>query len=219
MSKVFIVIPGLNEEKHIGRVIRKARSAGFKDIVFVDDGSRDKSARVAEKEGATVLSHAINLGKGAAAKTGCDYALQQGARIIVLIDGDGQHKPEDIPRVLKVLKGRDIVFTHRAFNKNMPFVYRFGNWFINQSTYILFGLKLKDTQCGFRAMTREAYEKVRWTSPDYTMESEMISLAGKNGLKYAEIPIRTIYHDKYKGTSIWDGVRIFLNMVKFRVLK
>ena len=219
MDNVFIVIPGLNEEKHIESVIRRTRKAGFKEIIFVDDGSKDKSAEIAEKAGASVLTHAVNLGKGAAAKTGCDYALQENADVIVLMDADGQHNPEDIPRLLKALKGKDIVFSYRTLNKEMPFVYRFGNWFINKSTETLFRIRLRDTQCGFRAMTRNAYRKIRWESIDYTMESEMISLSGKHKLKYKEIPIKTIYHDKYKGTSVLDGVKIFLNMVKFRVLR
>ncbi len=219
MDNVFIVIPGLNEEKHIGSVIRRTKRAGFKEIIFVDDGSKDKSAEIAEKAGASVLTHAVNLGKGAAAKTGCDYALQENADVIVLMDADGQHNPEDIPRLLKALKGKDIVFSYRTLNKEMPFVYRFGNWFINKSTETLFRIRLRDTQCGFRAMTRNAYRKIRWESIDYTMESEMISLSGKHKLKYKEIPIKTIYHDKYKGTSVLDGVKIFLNMVKFRVLR
>jgi hypothetical protein len=83
---------------------------------------------------------------------------------------------------------------------------------------ILYGIRLNDTQCGFRAFSGDAYKKIRWNASDYSMESEMISRAGKQRLKYVQIPIRTIYSDKYKGTTILDGIRIVINMVRWRLL-
>ncbi len=218
MDKTFIVIPGYNEEKSIQNVILRAKKQGFDKVIVVDDGSNDNTARESEEAGGTVLRHAVNLGKGAAAKTGCDYALKKGAKTIILMDADGQHKPEDIPRILKALKGKDIVFGYRKFDKKMPFVMRFGNWFINTITMVLSGVKLKDTQCGFRAMTSNAYKKIRWEADDYSMESEMIDKAGKNNLKYSEVPIDTIYKDKFKGTTIFDGIKIVINIIRFRLL-
>ena len=99
----------------------------------------------------------------------------------------------------------------------MPFVLRFGNWFISGVVRILYGISLKDTQCGFRAFSQLAYKKIRWNASDYSMESEMISRAGKQRLKYAQIPIGTIYSDKYKGTTIIDGIKIVLNMVWWKI--
>jgi glycosyltransferase involved in cell wall biosynthesis len=218
-KKSFIIIPGLNEEQQIGNVISRTKKEGFKNIVFVDDGSQDGSALAAKKAGAIVLKHVINLGKGAAAKTGCDYALKNGANIIVLMDADGQHRPEEIKKLVNALKGKDIVFGYRRLNNKMPAVMRIGNWGINKASEVINGIRISDTQSGFRCMTSEAYKKIRWRSNNYSMESEMIANAARQKLKYEEVPIDTIYHDNYKGTTVIDGVKIFFNMLKFRVQK
>lgn len=216
-KNIFIIIPGYNEESHIYDVVLRVKKQGFKNVVFVDDGSRDKSGELAKKAGAKVLRHIVNMGKGAAAKTGCDYALKSGADILVLLDADGQHKPEDIKKFIGKINNKDIVFGYRKLNENMPAVMRLGNWGINKSSHIINGIKVRDTQSGFRCMTADAYRKVRWTSNNYSMESEMISNVAKHRLKYAEIPIETIYLDGFKGTTVIDGVKIFINMLKFKI--
>jgi hypothetical protein len=101
----------------------------------------------------------------------------------------------------------------------MPIVFRIGNKFINYATKFLYNMDLKDTQCGFRAMTAKTYKKVRWEANDYSMETEMIANAGKHNLKYSEIPVKTIYSDRYKGTTIVDGIRIVINMLIWRFKK
>jgi UDP-N-acetylglucosamine---dolichyl-phosphate N-acetylglucosaminyltransferase len=216
-QKIFIIIPGLNEEKHIGEVVARTRKLGFENILFIDDGSHDKSSEMAKKAGAKVLRHIVNLGKGSAAKTGCDYAINNGADILVLMDADGQHKPEDLKKMLDALKNNDIVFGYRQLNKNMPLMMRIGNWGINTSSKFINGISINDTQSGFRCMTSEAYNKIKWYSNDYSMETEMISKVAKHKLKYAQVPIETIYHDEYKGTTVIDGIKIFINMLKYKI--
>ena len=210
-SNVWAVIPAYNEEKNIAKIIKKAKKY-VDGIIVVDDGSKDKTKEAAEKANAVVLKHIVNLGKGAALKTGCDYAVKNGAELIVALDADAQHNPDYIPRFIEKLKKYDIVFSYRKASKKMPFVLRFGNWFISRVARFLYGISLNDTQCGFRAFSKEAYKKVRWSVSDYSMESEMISKAGKQRLKYVQIPIQTIYSDKYKGTTIIDGIKIVLSM-------
>lgn len=215
----WIVIPGYNEAKHIPKVIESLKKLGYKNILFVDDGSTDESLHKAEQAGAIVLSHVVNIGKGAAAKTGCDYAVEQGAKIIVLMDADGQHKSKDVPRFIEALKKSksDIVFGYRIMNSGMPPVMKFGNKLIGIVTVLLDGINLHDTQSGFRCFTARTYKKIRWKSNDYSMESEMISNVAKKKLKFSEIPIQTIYTDKFKGTTIFDGIKIFINIIKFRI--
>ena len=216
LKNVWAVIPAYNEEKNILGIIRRTKAYVGK-IIVVDDGSKDNTKKIAEKEGAVVLRHIINLGKGSSLKTGCDYAFGKGAKFAVAIDADAQHNPEDIPRFISKLKNNDIVFSYRTSSAKMPIVLMFGNWFISNAARILYGIKLKDTQCGFRAFSKEAYKKIRWNASDYSMESEMISRAGKQRLKYVQIPIETIYSDKYKGTTIIDGVKIVLDMVWWKI--
>lgn len=216
ISNIWAVIPACNEENNITNIVKKTKKyAG--NVVVVDDGSRDRTKALAEKSGAMVLRHVINLGKGAALKTGCDYAIKRGAQYIIALDADAQHNPDNIPRFIEKLKKYDIVFSYRKASKKMPLVLRFGNWLISGVVRVLYGINLNDTQCGFRAFSKEAYKKIRWNVSDYSMESEMISRAGKQRLKYVQVPIETIYSDKYKGTTIIDGIKIVLNMVWWKL--
>ncbi|MBI4452503.1 glycosyltransferase family 2 protein [Candidatus Woesearchaeota archaeon] len=215
-NNIWVVIPACNEEKNIFKVIKKAR-AFADEVLLVDDGSTDKTASLGEKAGATVLRHIINLGKGASLKTGCDFALKSGARFIVVLDADAQHDPHDIPRFIEKLNKYDIVFSYRKLSRKMPLVLRFGNWIISNIVELLYGIRINDTQCGFRAFSRESYKKIRWNAPDYSMESEMIARAGRQRLKYVQIPIQTIYSDRYKGTTVIDGIKIVLNMIWWKL--
>jgi len=214
----FVVIPAHNEENNIRKVISKTKKY-ISNIIVVDDGSKDKTSEEAEKEGIIVLKHIINVGKGAALKTGCDYAVKHGASKIIVLDADAQHEPSQIPAFLKELKNADAVLGYRELSKEMPFILKFGNWFINKITKLLYGISLHDTQCGYRAFTVNAYKKIRWKSPDYSMESEMIANIGKRNLRYREIPIKTIYSDRYKGTTIIDGIKIVCNLFWWRLSK
>ena len=216
MKKTFVVIPAYNEELHIAKVIKKTKKYA-KNIIIVDDGSNDNTVKIAENTGVTVLKHVVNLGKGSSLKTGCDFAIRMGAEKIIVMDSDGQHDPQEIPRFEKGLAKKDIVFGSRSLNKKMPVILKTGNKIINGISNFLFGIQLKDTQSGFRAFTRAAYRKIRWESQDYSVESEIIANAGKSELKYKEIKIKTIYSDKYKGTTIIDGVKIVLNMIWWRI--
>lgn len=213
-----VIIPAYNEERHIAQVVAGALQH-VSTVIVVDDGSRDSTSEKAEKSGAQVLRHRVNLGKGAALKTGCDYALQQGASRMVVIDADGQHDPQEIPRFLELLQQKDIIFARRKVSAAMPFVLKFGNRFISLAATALYGVRIHDTQCGYRAFTAPAYQKVRWTATDYFMETEMIINTGKHHLNYTEYPIETIYADRYKGTTVVDGMKIVLKLCGRRLIK
>ncbi len=148
----FLIIPAHNEEGRISKVIIDSKKH-VKKIIVIDDGSRDNTVEEAKSCGVKVLKHKINLGKGAALKTGCDYALSKGAEKIVVIDADGQHDPNEISKFISALEEKDIIFSYRKQNEKMPSVLRFGNWFINNSINKLFNIKIKDSQCGYRAFT------------------------------------------------------------------
>ena len=214
-NDVWVVIPARNEQKTIGAVLQKTKKL-YSNIVVVDDGSTDKTAVIAKKY-ATVLRHIVNMGKGAALKTGCDYAVKKVARKIVVMDADSQHSPADIAKFLKKLAKKDIVFGYRQLDEHMPLILMVGNQFINQTTKLLYKMNLRDTQCGFRAFTAAAYKKIRWKANDYSMESEMIANAGKHTLRYAEVPIATIYKDRYKGTTVLDGMKIVRDMLLWKL--
>ncbi|MEA2037350.1 MAG: glycosyltransferase family 2 protein [Nanoarchaeota archaeon] len=217
-SRVFAVIPAYNEAANIRSVIKEVkRYAG--NIIVVDDGSKDETYEEAKKERVIVLKHIINLGKGAALKTGCDCAVREGADKIVVLDADAQHEPSEIPNFLSELDNASVILGYRKPSKDMPFVLKLGNGFINKTTKLLYGVALHDTQCGYRAFTSNAYKKIKWKSSNYSMESEMISNIGKRRLKYKEVPVKTIYADKYKGTTIIDGIKIVLNLFWWRLTR
>ena len=215
-----IIIPAYNEEKTIKEIIRRAKYSNPKSlIIVVSDGSKDKTVKIASDEGVIVIDKKENRGKGFVARLGCDYAYNKNYEKIVLIDADGQHNPEDIPRFIKALDVSDLVFSYRVGGKQ-PFVYKFGNWGLNLMTWILYGKKLKDTQSGLRAFNRKAYGQIRWNSTGYPMESEMI--ARSKGLRYRELAIKKIYSKEHKGadkgTSVSTGLKIGWKLIVWKII-
>jgi len=219
---VGVVIPARNEAARIGQVL-----AGLDPDVHglpvvamvVDDGSSDRTADVARAQGARVISHAINLGKGAALKTGCEAVIAAGCDVLVVMDADGQHRPSDLPLMVSpLLAGQaDLVLARRHFTRDMPATMRLGNVGLSRLFTLLFGATFHDTQCGLRAFTASAYPRLDWIATDYAVETEMLVRAARAHLRTVEVEIETIYHDAYKGTTIADGMRILANMVRWRM--
>ena|SRR3989344_2488577 len=213
-----VIIPAYNEGKTIFEVISKTKSFA-KDIMVVDDGSWDNTSAEAARAGAVVLRHKVNLGKGAALKTGCDFAVRQGAQKIVTMDADGQHDPKEIPSFVSALDQHQIAFGSRKAPKSMPGVFKFGNKVITKTLQTLYGVRVEDSQCGYRSFRAEAYPQIRWEATDYYVETEMAIRTGKKKLTHTTVPIETIYADKYKGTTVIDGVAIVAKMIGWRLWK
>ncbi|MEM4756073.1 MAG: glycosyltransferase family 2 protein [Candidatus Woesearchaeota archaeon] len=225
-QNVVVIIPAYNEQKTIATAVSNALP--YADaIVVVNDGSVDATlSKVLAlrrqssecKKKLHVLSHVINLGKGATLTTGIEYARASLAPdYLVLMDADLQHQATDIPKFLKALKNADIVFGYRTYSKTMPLVFRLGNKGLNFFVWLLYGISIPDTQCGFRAMKASVYPKIQWQSTKYSVESEMIAKTAKAGLSYALVPIPTIYHEAYKGTTVIDGIKILFNMLLWKI--
>lgn len=213
----FVIIPAFNEEERIGRVIRGVKKY-TQNIIVVDDSSTDKTGEVAKKEKAVVLRHRINLGKGAAMKTGVEMAFSLGVETVVLMDADGQHDPKHIPDFLaKLDEDHDIVFGSRNLSFGVPLVRFLGNKFGSILISLIFGIYRSDLLCGFMAFTKKTYPKIKWDSSRYGVETEIVARTGKNKLKYTEIPIETIYIDKYKGVTILDAIGILFNIPRWLI--
>lgn len=214
------IIPALNEHERLVTVIQSA--SHFVDhVVIVDDGSKKPLAQyVQPNDHITFLRHAINLGKGAALKTGVVWAINQQFDTAIFIDADGQHDPREIPKLLEpISQGQaDIVFGVRKFHGRMPLMARFGNIALTKVLRILYRIQVYDTQSGYRALRLSAFDKITWRSPRYAVETEMIVNTGKHQVPFAQVPIATIYHDKYKGTTVIDGIRIMIDMLTWRIL-
>ncbi|EKD89931.1 MAG: glycosyl transferase family 2 [uncultured bacterium] len=221
--KISIVIPAYNEAKNIGLVLDSLRREKF-PIVVVDDGSKDKTFDIASKyvrtlRDLTVLRHKVNLGKGAALKTGCESAILSGAEGIIIMDSDGQHRVADLPKFIEVLNGGkyDIVFGSRDINMNMPLVRFIGNKVASALISFLFGIYISDLICGFRAFTKTAYRKLNLKSSNYGIETEMVAKVGKLRLKHCEIPVETVYYDKFKGVTILDALGILFDVFIWKI--
>jgi glycosyltransferase involved in cell wall biosynthesis len=217
--KTAVIIPALNEVEHIAAVVTAAGQY-VNEVIVVDDGSvKPLKQHLPLDKKIVCLRHRINLGKGAAMTTGAQYAAQHGIEAIVFMDADGQHEPKEIVNLLKPLveDRADIVYGFRTFKQDMPLIAKLGNIFLTKMMSWLFRIKISDTQSGFRALTIAAYSKLKWRSPRYAAETEMIVNTGKYHVRWAEVPIKTIYLNKYRGMTVLDGMRIFINMISWRL--
>jgi len=213
---LWIVIPAFNESSHIGKVIKPLVSFGYQ-VLVVDDGSGDNTAGISDKAGAVVLKLEKNAGKGNALRTGFDEAVRRGAKFLITMDGDGQHHADDLVKFVEKLDdGFDVVFSRRDFEV-MSFLSKFGNGLLSAMARLFFGVYIHDTQSGMRVYTKQAYKICRWSSNDYAVESEAVARAGLHKLRYCEVPIKTIYPKKVKGTGALDGVKILLRTIKWRL--
>ena len=219
--KIYIIIPAFNEEQVIQEVITDIKKAGYENIIVVDDGSADNTfSKAQEILPNTTFRHRINRGKGAATKTGIEAAKMLGADIIVTLDGDGQHNPEDISKLTKPIEFDkfDVVLGTRLLNpKGMPWHKILANKIGNFFTWYLYGLWVTDSQSGFRAYSRHAAEVINTYSDRYEYDSEVIREIRKYRLKYKEIPITVRYTEysmgKVQKQSFLNGLKTLYKMV------
>lgn len=218
-NKIHIVIPAFNEGKVICEVIGKIRSAGFSDIIVVDDGSTDDTYSAAKKTNAIVLQHLINRGKGAAAKTGIEAAKILQSEIVVTMDADGQHDPKDINRMIELIeKGNDVVLgTRLKQSRGMPFYKKIANHIGNFFTWLIYGLWVSDSQSGFRAYSRKAIQLIDTKTDRYEYDSEVIREIKRHGLKFVEISIEVRYTQysmgKKQKQGFTNGIKTLVKMI------
>lgn len=218
--KTVLVIPAYNEVDKIGDVVRRVFSL-VDEVVVVDDGSGDGTALMARDiaKNVFVLRHRVNLGKGAALKTGCQAAIIRGAEIIVTVDGDGQHPAEHIPQIVRLMNENkwQFVFTVRQGGHKMPLIRFLGNRALNAVARYLYGLNIRDLWCGFRVMRADVLSLIDWNSCDYSGEAQMALKVGRSGLRYGEYVIPIIYNDNYKGVTIIHGLKLLAQMIIWRI--
>lgn len=200
--KIVVMVPAFNEEETISTVIRRIpRTIGEGAnvvVVVIDDGSSDSTAKLAHQSGADVVyRHRENAGIAHTFKTGMRCALKMGAQIIVNIDADNQFDPQEIPRlVLPIIDGRaDVVLGSRFLNESyglMPVAKKSGNIIIGWLVSILSGRRIRDTQCGFRALSSRAAKTVR-LSGLFTYTQEMILDLSYKRMRIVEVPISVRY--------------------------
>jgi polyprenyl-phospho-N-acetylgalactosaminyl synthase len=215
----WVVIPAYNEEKKINEVIRGVFEY-VPNVVIVDDGSHDKTCQVARSSGAWVLQHRINRGQGASLATGIEFALQQGADVIVTFDSDGQMSASDIPKMIEpITSGQtEVVLGSRFVNNtvhNMPplrkLIVKGGLLF----TRVLSRIDVTDTHNGFRAFSRKAASQINIREDRMAHASEILDQISKKKIKFVEVPVTIHYTDysKANGQSNFNAIKIAARMI------
>lgn len=222
-ENVYIVIPSFNEEKTLAKVLDDVKTY-CENIIVVDDGSADRTFEIAGGREVKVIRHMINRGLGAALGTGIRAAFLAGADYIITFDADGQHRAEDIPRLVgKAEKGNyDVVIGSRLINSTgMPLVRKLANWTGNLATYFLFGLWVTDSQSGLRLFNKKTAELLNLKSNRMEVSSEIIREIKRYNLKFCEIPIRAIYTDYSlsKGQGFIVGLKTLWQLILQKIIK
>ena len=196
--RVVAGMPMYNEEETIGTVVTKVLRH-VDQVICVDDGSSDSSARIAESCGAIVHRHRVNRGYGGALKSLFAAAIEMDAEILVLLDSDGQHRPEDIPNMIAPIfdDEADLVigsrFTGDGGHTDMPLHRKLGIKVITAASNLSSDMGISDTQSGFRAFSRVAMEKLRFGSEGMELSLEMLEDAHEKNLRIKEIPVVVRY--------------------------
>ncbi len=222
-SQTYITIPMYNDEKMILNVIKDLNSAGYNNIVVVDDGSKDNGYDVVkDNSNAIVTKHIINRGQGAALQTGMEIALDIGAKYIIHFDSDGQHDVKDLDEMLDTLtKGKyDIVLGSRFIQENKiplkkKIILRLGIFF----TFLLSQIWLTDVHNGLRVMTAETAKKLDLQHDRMEHASEILDKVKSLNLKYKEVPV-TIHYTDYsqaKGQRISNSINIAMKLISSKL--
>jgi len=212
-NRIVCVIPAYNEEIAIGSVVLETRKQ-CEHVIVVNDGSNDRTSEIASLAGAEVIDMPVNSGKAAALMTGLRRADNNGFKAFVMLDGDGQHDPQQIGSLADpILRGEaDLVIGSRFLNgnRNIPAYRKAGQRVLNGLTNAASNLEVTDSQSGFRAMNASALANLDFYSSGYNIESDMICKFSERGLKIKEIPITPIYEvpNTHKKHPVTHGLSV-----------
>ena len=215
-SSVCIVIPAYNEEKNIGRVVTAAGRKGFR-VLVVDDGSSDRTAVLARSAGAEVLVSPVNQGKGLAIRRGLEWFLGKDFEVLILMDADGQHNPDELDLFLEAFgeESYDGVVGNRMDNpRRMPWVRRLTNHVMSWTLSVLAGQKIPDSQCGYRAFRRKVVESLSLRTARFEIESEMLLQASRANFRIGSVPVSSVYCRMGKSEiHVWKDTLRFVGFI------
>lgn len=217
VKSIWLIVPAYNEATVIAAVVADLVQRGYR-VAVIDDGSTDATGAKARAAGAVVVTHAINLGQGAALQTGLSFALQAGADYIVTFDADGQHRAAEIDSLIDALIANNADFAigsrFRGAAVAMPtsrrLLLKAATWFTRLTT----GLHVTDTHNGLRAMTRRGAARIALRQNRMAHASELLHQIARSGLPHVEVPV-TIDYSAYslaKGQRFADSLRILVDL-------
>jgi glycosyltransferase involved in cell wall biosynthesis len=217
--KISIIIPAFNEAENIGNVINSIIECyPGAEIIVINDGSTDNTASEAKKAGAFVYNHPCNIGNGAAIKAGI---RQASGNILILMDGDGQHDPEDIKEFLKYMQDYDMVVGARRSDQHASWRRAIGNWFYNRLASYVAKFPIKDLTSGFRAIKADVALSFLYFLPNtYSYPTTLTLGVLRSGLSLKYVPIRLQKRKSGKSNInlLSDGIRFFLIITKICTL-
>ena len=217
MERVSVLIPSYNEAKTIGRIIKDLKGRNL-PVCVIDDGSTDGTAMIAEREGAFVLRHDKNKGKGASLRDGFQYILSGSFDAALVMDGDGQHKAGDAGNFFRKMEesGADIVIGNRMSDTaSMPVTRKVTNRIMSFLISKMCGHEIPDTQCGFRLIKRRVLEGINLRSSNYEIDSELLFKAARKGFRIESAPVTTVYADeKSRINPFVDTLRFIVLLIK-----
>lgn len=219
-DNVLIALPAYNESAYVHDIVQCASAFGKSVLVF-DDGSTDNTGEIAQSAGAAVIRHDTNMGYGSTVKHILDTARTGRSNVLVILDADSQHDPNDIPLLLKFIHlGYDVVIGWRNPH-DVPLYRRIGGIVLSVFTRLLTHRIITDSQCGFRAYSRNAINKINIQETGMAVSSEIILEASRHKLRMIEVPISIRYtHDSSTQNPVYQGFytlwRILVMMTRRR---
>ena len=216
--RVAALIPAYRCPDRVGAVVAGVR-AHLADVLVVDDGSGDGTGEAARRAGARVVVHEVNRGKAAALRSGLAVLLGEPHSHVLMLDGDGQHDPADVPHFLAAAGEADFVLGNRLWNPAAIPPRRFWTNFLGtRALQLMTGFPLEDSQCGFRLVSAAMLRRMGLVGRRYAIDTEILVRAGKVGGRFAHVPVSVIYDGEpsfYRPVA--DTVHIVLSAVRFKV--
>ena len=217
-SAFCVLIPAFNEENNIARVVSEVLSLGYA-VVVVDDGSTDDTCEIVSALAVPCLTSSVNEGKGSAIQRGFDWFLKERFEALIIMDADGQHRTEELERFTAAIQdGRgDLIVGNRMTNPvGMSWIRILTNRTMSSMISAAAKQRISDTQCGYRALTKQAVAKIELSTKHFEVESEMLLRASGAGLRIASIPIESVYHDEISRIRpAQDTLRFFKFFIRF----
>jgi glycosyltransferase involved in cell wall biosynthesis len=225
-GRVFAIVPAYQEAQALPATVRDVLALGY-SVVVVDDGSRDDTEEALLGLPIHYLKHAANLGQGAALQTGMDYAVSQGAEILIHFDADGQHPANRIPDLIRPITAGecDVVLGSRFLRREdralVPWKKRLALRVGIVVSGILTGVWLSDTHNGFRALSRQAAMRIRLRENGFAHATEILACLRSTGLRYREAPVGIRYtaYSIRKGQPVSNGLNVVMDLLLSRVLR
>lgn len=213
-----VIVPALNAEDTLPELITRLKAhISLKSLLIIDDGSTDNTSKVATDRGAKVIRHVKNQGKGAALRSGFDYARElKNVDAVITMDADLQHAPEDLIHLIAIrekMRPNIVLGMRTIYGTKMPIDRRFSNTLTSFMVSIRTGVKIKDSQCGFRLIGREVLDGINLVSNGYEAETEFLIKAAKQGFTFASVPIRTVYGSEKSHMTRWHTTKQFVRIL------